>query len=97
MTPFIESAHGLMATIAAMGAAIGLGQLLSSADEITLRLAVGRAVVSAGISLSAGAGLMLLPTMSPVAVIGLAALLGSLGTSGLERMAKRAIGPKAGD
>lgn len=76
-------------TAALIGAAIGLGQLASSAQPITWRLALGRAVVSGGLATACGTALIWWPTLHPVALIGLAAALASLGTSGVERLLAR--------
>lgn len=76
-------------TAAALGAAIGLGQLASSAQPITWRLALGRAVVSGGLATACGTALIWWPTLHPMALVGLAAALASLGTSGVERLLAR--------
>lgn len=74
---------------AAVGALIGLGQLASSAQPITWRLALGRAVVSGGLATACGTVLLWWPDTHPVALIGVAAALASLGTSGVERLLAR--------
>ncbi len=76
----------------AIGALIGIGQLLLGDSELTLRKAVGRALVSGGIAESAGAALAWIPDLPSTALFGIAAALASLGTSGIERLLKRYIG-----
>lgn len=77
--------------LASLGAMIGLGHLLSSPEVITIRKAVGRAVVSGGLALIGG--LMLLVPMKGlpqawylIVAIAAGAALASLGTSGIERL-----------
>lgn len=83
-----------LAVIAASGAVVGVGQLLNSAEPVTLRKAIGRAIVSCAIAVSASASLVWFPNMPFVAQIGLACTFASLGTSFLEKMAQRFIGSK---
>lgn len=76
------------------GIAIGLGQLLGSNEELTPRLVLGRAISSAGLSLCAGVALLHIPEMPIIPLIGLSALLASLGTSTLEKLVNRYLGGK---
>ena len=78
--------------IASLGALVGLGQLLMSDDKLTFRLVIGRALTSAGIAASAASILVWLPNVPLVALCGLAALMASLGTSGLERLLQKYMG-----
>lgn len=84
--------EGFLAVLALIGAAIGLGRLLGSDDPITLRIAVGRAITSAGIGAAAGATTLLVPAADPIVMYGVAAALSSLGTSALETVIKRRLG-----
>lgn len=67
------------------GLLIGLGQLLASEEKLTARIIVGRAFSSAGLSLGAGAILIHIPDIPLLALIGVSALIASLGTSFLEK------------
>ena len=80
--------QGLL-TVICLGALLGLGQVLASGDRISIRYAIGRAIVSAGIATSSYSVLAWMPNTSPVALVGIAALLASLGTSGLTLLAQR--------
>lgn len=84
--------EGFIAILAGIGAAIGLGRLLDSAEKITPRLVIGRALVNAGIGAVAGAGTLLFPSADPIVLYGLAAGLASLGTSGVELILKKKLG-----
>jgi len=64
----------------------GFGKLLASQDKLTWRLVVGRALSSGALGVTASTALIWYPEMDPIAMTGLAALLASLGTSGLERL-----------
>lgn len=87
-----ESPLGFVAILAGIGAVIGLGKLLNSDEKITMRIAVGRAIVNAGIGAAAGAGSLMFPSADPIVLYGLAACVASLGTSGLEAVVKRKLG-----
>ena len=72
-----------------VGVVVGIGNLLSTGVEHELRVVVGRAIVSGGLGMASGAILIWLPDVTLIAQLGLAATLASLGTSGIERFAKR--------
>jgi hypothetical protein len=79
----------LLAKLAALGVAIGLAQLLYSDEPLTARRVVGRAIMTAGTAVGAASVLTWIPGLSSTAVIGVGAMLASLGTSGLERLFQR--------
>ena len=89
-----EWAKGLAQAVlfAAIGIAIGLGQLLASQEELTRRIVIGRALSTGGIAMGAGIVLVWFPSMPPVAMIGVASIAASLGTSALERIFQRFLG-----
>jgi hypothetical protein len=74
----------LLAVMGALGAAIGVGKLLSSGEPLTWRLAAGRAIVHGGLGLCAGAATLMFPAIGFAAQVGIACVLASLGTSALE-------------
>lgn len=74
------------------GIIIGLGQLLASKEELTARIIWGRAMSSLGLSLAAGTILIQFPEIPPLALIGVGAVLASLGTSFLERFLQKKLG-----
>lgn len=80
----------------AIGVLTGLGQLMASKERLTWRIVIGRCLSSAGIATAAGVILLAMPNVSPLAQIGLAAALASLGTSGLERLIQKMLGMKGG-
>lgn len=90
MNNFHDS-HPLI-TVAAIGAIAGLGKLLISNEPITIRLAVGRAISSSLLGVSAGTVMVWIPDISYTALVGLSAALASLGTSAIERLLQRFIG-----
>lgn len=75
----------------AIGALIGIGQLLLGDADLRARRVIGRALVSGGIATAAGAVLVWIPDVAPGAMYGVAAALASLGTSGLERLVDRFV------
>lgn len=82
-----QMANALMFAI--VGIAIGVGQLLASAEVLNWRIIIGRSLSTAGIAMAAGAVLVWVPDLPLLGQLGVAAGLASLGTSGLERMFQR--------
>lgn len=78
--------------VALFGAFLGIGQLLASQDPIKPRAALGRAIVSCGIAVSSFSILAWIPDASTPLIVGVSALLASLGTSGLTMMIQRILG-----
>lgn len=87
-----EHPEAFVATLALIGAGIGIGKLLASEEKLTTRLVIGRALVTAGIGAAAGAVSLLFPSADPLVLYGSAAGLASLGTSGLEMIVHRLAG-----
>lgn len=74
------------------GLLIGLGQLLASEEKLSMRIVVGRALSSTGLALASGAVLIEIPEVPLLALIGISALIASLGTSVLETFLNRVLG-----
>jgi len=87
--------YSLISSVGLMGALIGLGQLLNSTEPLTWRAAFGRALCSAGIAASAPIALLWFPAMPTIAQFALAALVASLGTSGIALLVQRFTGVKS--
>jgi hypothetical protein len=87
-------AHSLL--FFSVGALIGVAQIFGDAQRITLRIALARAITVGGLATAAGAILIWLPDAPLIGLIGAAAALASLGTSGLERLAVRLMGGSRG-
>lgn len=71
------------------GIILSAGQMLLSREVITVRIAIGRAIVSGGLGAAAGAFLAMFPDLPNTALVGIACVLVSLGTSSLERLLRR--------
>ncbi|OBU85247.1 holin [Chromobacterium subtsugae] len=78
-----------LAALVGVGAAIGLGKLLVSQEQITARLAVGRAILGGGTSTVAGVALTQFPEMPLPALVGIGAGIGILGAQYLEAWLKQ--------
>ena len=78
-----------------LGALIGLGQILDSAEKLSWRIVVGRALVSAGLASMAPVLLVWLPQMPRMAEFAFAALLASMGTSGLQMLVRKVLTGRA--
>lgn len=87
--------HRLLVTLGAVGAVIGIGQILASQDKITSRIIIGRAIIAGGLGLTAGFILSILPALPLPAIVGLASIMVSLGTSGVERLFQKFLDNKA--
>lgn len=74
------------------GLLIGLGQALASEERLTKRIIIGRALSSMGLALVAGLILVHIPEAPLPVIIALAALIASLGTSGLEKLVQKYLG-----
>lgn len=74
-----------------IGASIGVGQHLVAKEDFSWRVVVGRALSTGGLSVVAGVALMPFPDIPPLANIGLAAAIASLGTNSVELLFRRYI------
>ena len=86
----------LLASLGITGAIIGLGQTLASTQPTTWKVAVARSITTAALSMSAAFAVVLFPTLSLPAHVGLACALASLGTSVLERLFQKILGGSSG-
>lgn len=89
-----REALALAILFAVVGMIFTVGQLLVSKEVLTLRIIIGRCISTAGLSMAAGLVLLIFPGAPLIAQIGVAAALGALGTSALERLIQRILGPK---
>ena len=85
-----------LAVLALSGAAVGIGKSLVGDRGLTLRIVVGRALVSSGLGVSAGSILTLIPELPLVGLVGIACLSASLGLSGLEHIFDKWMEAKGG-
>lgn len=76
-------------TLIVVGAMIGLGKLLASAEPLTLRLVLARSVMGSATSMVAGVALIQFPDLNPVALLGIGSALGIVGAQALEAYFKR--------
>ena len=71
-----------------IGASIGFAKLLVSDEELTWRLAIGRTILGAATSTIAGAIILQIPDINPLALIAIASALGILGSTFIENWLK---------
>lgn len=74
-----------------LGALIGLGQILDSAERLSWRVLVGRALVSAGLATMSPLLLTWFPGMPRMAEFAFAAMFASIGTSGLQMLVRKVL------
>lgn len=87
-----HSQMGIIGTAALIGVGLSLGRLLAAGESITWRVAAGRSIVNAGFAVAGFAVLAFIPGLSNAGQIGVAALMASLGTTGVELLMKRLTG-----
>ncbi|AOZ52734.1 phage holin family protein [Chromobacterium vaccinii] len=75
--------------LAVVGASIALAKMLVSGEQITARLAVGRAILGGATSTVAGLVLMRFPDMPLPALVGAGSVVGILGAQWLEAWLKK--------
>jgi hypothetical protein len=95
MSTSLNTAHStstVLSLLAGTGALVGIGKLLVSKDRITLRVVIGRAITSAAMGSAAAVVLAFFPDLPLAAQCGIAALMASLGTSGVETLFKQIFG-----
>ena len=71
-----------------IGASIGFAKLLVSGEELTWRLMIGRTILGAATSTIAGAIILQIPDINPLALIAIASALGILGSTFIENWLK---------
>ncbi|WP_350024824.1 phage holin family protein [Providencia rettgeri] len=85
----MEEHEKTLLTIAVMGALIGIGKMLTGAEPITIKLFIGRVILGSATSVAAGAILILIPDISPIALTGVASALGIAGYQAVEMWLKK--------
>lgn len=71
-----------------IGAAIGFAKLLVSDEKLTWRLAIGRTILGSATSTIAGAVVLQIPNINPLALLAIASALGILGSTFIENWLK---------
>lgn len=79
----------MLALLALIGAAIGLGKLLQSMKPLSWRLVVGRMITGSAVSTMAGLVLIHIPDMPFAAVMALGSALGIVGAEFMEQWLKK--------
>jgi hypothetical protein len=92
----MENETKLIAIPLLFGAAIGFAQVLAKGKPFDWRLAVARSILNGALGVGSAFALVIFPTMSLPAVVGLACILASLGTSAIERLFQRVLGGTSG-
>lgn len=72
-----------------LGACIGLGKMLAGDEPITPRLFFSRIILGSAVSVMAGALLVWLPDISPLAITGIGSALGIAGYQVVELWLKK--------
>lgn len=71
-----------------IGAAIGFAKLLVSDEKLTWRLTIGRTILGSATSTIAGAVVLQIPDINPMALLAIASALGILGSTFIENWLK---------
>lgn len=72
-----------------IGIFIAIGKILTSEEQITTRLFFGRVILGSAVSMLAGAVLILIPDISPLAITGLGSAFGIVGYQLIELWLKK--------
>lgn len=81
----------LLGLLAAVGALIGVANMLKSDEKLTIRKVAARAILNGGLGVAAAAIVLLIPSAPFAAQVGLGAALASLGVSALEALFNKAV------
>ena len=76
----------MLVYLGVLGLLVGLGKLLASNEKFSWRLAIGRAIVSAGLAIAAGSLIAFIPGLSQLAILGLASASAVFGEQFLEKL-----------
>jgi len=87
----MTDSDSLLARMAAIGAAVGVAQVLMSKDPVTVRSTVGKAIANAVLAVSAAATLAVVPGLNPFVLTGISALVATLGTEGLQKLFQKYV------
>ncbi|WP_410498155.1 hypothetical protein [Chitinibacter sp. S2-10] len=74
-----------------LGASIGVGKLLVSSETLTLRLCFGRAILGSATTAIAGAALIQIPNINPLALMAIGSALGIVGAQFVELWLKKQV------
>ncbi|QYY30293.1 phage holin family protein [Cupriavidus pinatubonensis] len=85
----VEQEYGTWGTLIGLGVVAAIGKLLVSHDPITPRVVLGRALLGGVTSMVAGVALIQFPALPPLGLCGIAAVLGIIGSQGLEVYLRR--------
>ena len=85
---FMEDHEKNLLLLIVIGASIGFAKLLVSDEKLTWRLTIGRTILGAATSTIAGAIILQIPDINPLALIAIASALGILGSTFIENWLK---------
>lgn len=74
-----------------MGVVIAMAKLLVSTEKLTWRIVLGRAILNGFTTLGAGGALIWISDLNMLAILGLGAFLGTLGSQFVEAQAERFV------
>lgn len=73
-----------------------MSKLLVSSEPLSVRLIIGRTILGSATSVIAGAVLLQVPDINPLALLGIACALGILGSTFIEEYLKKNINKWSG-
>lgn len=85
----MEEHNKTLISLIILGALIAIGKMMSGSEPITLRLFIGRVILGSAVSLMAGALLIWIPGIPPLAITGLGSALGIAGFQLVELWLKK--------
>ena len=84
-------------SVSIIGFFIGIGKLLQSRVKITWRLMIGRGITTGALAMASFSVLAWMPDVSLVAIVGIGALIASIGESAIENIINSYVSKKTGE
>ena len=91
----MESTNNTYTTLgiaAGVGFIIAIGKILAADENVTVKMAVGRGLITAGLAVAGFSVLTFIPGLGIEGKIGVAALMASLGTTATEMLLRKIVG-----
>lgn len=86
-----DNSYTTLGIAAGVGFVLAIGKILASDEHVTIKKALGRAIISAVLAVAGFAILAFIPGLGVEGKVGISALMASLGATGAELLFKRVL------
>lgn len=86
-----DNSYTTLGIAAAVGFTIAIGKVLAADEHITVKKAIGRGILTAGLAVAGFALLAFIPGLGIEGKVGVSALMASMGATGAELLFKRVL------